>query len=678
MVKRIPFLLIAGLAVVVAACTQNGSSNPATAETASTTARERTGTTEQSYAGDTRAPEFPPDLDWLNTDRPLTLEQLRGKIVILDFWTYGCINCIHVIPDLKRLEEEFAQELVVIGVHSAKFENEADTDNIRQIILRYGLEHPVVNDADFAVWRSWGVQAWPTLAIVDPAGNVVGGHSGEGVYSLFKPVLDSLVQEFEGQIDSSPLDIKLEKAGLPETALSFPGKVLADADGDRLFIADTNHHRIIVTGLEDGNVIEVIGSGDRGRADGFLRTASFNQPQGLALSRDGERLYIADTENHLIRMVDLPTGQVSTVAGTGSKGTFPPTGGSSPTTGLNSPWDLALAGDRLYVAMAGYHQIWMIDLAEGVARPYAGNARESTTNGALDEAELAQPSGVDLDGKGRLYFADSESSSIRWADVDGEERMVGILAGSDQDLFSFGDEDGVGTEARLQHPLGVAVEAGYVWVADTYNSKIKRIDPDTGAVKTLAGGRGWRDGLDPLFYEPGGLDAANGKLYVADTNNHSVRTVDQATGETATLVLTGLERYAVDSDVDRFGGTVVTLDPFNVAPGSGSLILDVAFPAGYKVNPFAPSRFEWKVDGGVAALAPDAAGSVVNPSFPMEIPATFKAGDGSITGDLYLVYCEAEQESICLIEQARVVVPLMVGSGGSTVAIDYTIELPDL
>ena len=678
-VRRIGYLplLLVGLALVLAACTRTTAANDKTDAPTSTTAPETTNTTLQSYAGTTAAPEFPVGLDWLNTDRPLALEQLHGKIVILDFWTYGCINCIHVIPDLKRLEKEYAEELVVIGVHSAKFEAEADTDNIRQIILRYGLEHPVINDADFAVWSIWGAQAWPTLAIVDPAGNVVGAHSGEGVYDLFKPVLDSLVAEFEGQIDRSSLDIKLERIGLPETALSFPGKVLADAEGGRLFIADTNHHRIIVTGLDDGEVIEVIGSGAQGSGDGYLRTAAFNQPQGIALSEDGARLYIADTENHLIRMVDFSRGQVSKVAGTGHAGLFPPTGGVALSTGLNSPWDLTIDKNRLFVAMAGYHQIWVIDLEEGTAAPYAGNARESTVNGPLAEAELAQPSGVALDGTGRLYFADSESSSIRWADVDGDDRMVNILAGSDQDLFTFGDEEGVGTAARLQHPLGVVVDGEYVWVADTYNSKIKRIDPETAEVTTLVGGRGWRDGPDPLFYEPGGISAANGKLYVADTNNHSVRVIDQISGETETLVLTGLERFVIDAGDGAFPWKTVTLDQMAVAPGAGRLLLEVGLPSGYKVNPLAPSRFEWKVDGGVADLASEATGSVVNPSFPLEIPATFNTGTGSITGDLYIVYCESEQESICLIDQARVVVPLTVGAGGSTVAIKYAIELPD-
>ena len=241
---------------------------------------------ERSFAGTKPAPEFPAGLDWLNTDRALTLAQLRGKLVILDFWTYGCINCMHVIPELRRLEEEYPNELVIIGVHCAKFANETDTDNIRQIILRYRLEHPVVNDGDFLVWRIWGVRAWPTLVIIDPAGNVVGSYSGEGIYSLFKPIIKSLVQEFDakGLLDRTPLRLKLDKEGVPESGLSFPGKVLADETGGRLFIADTNHNRIVITDIASGRVLKVIGSGEPGLNDGDFRTSTFNHPQGMALT----------------------------------------------------------------------------------------------------------------------------------------------------------------------------------------------------------------------------------------------------------------------------------------------------------------------------------------------------------------------------------------------------------
>ncbi len=673
--------LLGAAALLLAACTA-GSSSPttspvATGEQAGSAAAPEEGTA-RSFAGTVAAPEFPPGLDWLNTEHPLTLAGLRGKLVLLDFWTYGCINCIHIIPDLERLEEEYADELVVIGVHSAKFDAEGNTENIRRIILRYGLQHPVVNDADFLVWRQYGARAWPTVVLIDPAGNVVGVHAGEGVYPVVQPVVEALVREFDTEIDRTPLRLRLERDGLPATVLSFPGKVLADVARNRLFIADSNHHRVVVARLEDGEVVAAYGSGRRGFADGAADVATFAQPQGMALATDGSTLFVADTGNHAIRAVDLATGEVSTLAGTGRKGLFPPAGGPLAETALYSPWDLERDGELLYVAMAGAHQVWVLDLAAGTAAPFAGSAREGTRNGTASEAELAQPSGLALDRAGRLYFADSESSSIRFVDRGDGEPEVGLLAGGASSLFEFGDRDGSGPEARLQHPLGVAVDAGYVWVADTYNSKIKRIDPAGGAVVTLAGEEGgWRDGPEPLFYEPGGIDAAGGMLYVADTNNHVVRIVDQETGATRTLVLKGLERFLPSGDEEDFRGRTISLQPVAVAAGPGSIVLDVRLPPGYKVNPDAPSRFEWRADGGAVTLAPGTGGAVVDPSFPLEFPAEFRRGEGTLTGDISVVYCEAERESICLFDQVRVSAPLRVGDGeSSVVTVAYDIELP--
>ena len=311
------------------------------------------------------APEFPTGLDWLNTEHPLTIESLRGKIVLLDFWTYGCINCIHVIPDLERLEEEFADELVVIGVHSAKFEQESATENIRRVVLRYDVHHPVVNDAGFDIWRSYQVRAWPSAYVIDPAGGVVGYHSGEGVYEVVKPVLDQLLEEFAGSIDRTPLALRLERQGLPQTVFSFPGKVTVDPNG-KLYISDSNHHRIVRTDLE-GRVEAVYGSGLEGFADGPSSEATFKDPQGTALSMDGSLLYVADTGNHALRVVDLASGEVTTVAGTGERA-WPPRRGPALTTPLASPWDVELdpGTGLLYVAMAGTHQIWFFDPDEGL------------------------------------------------------------------------------------------------------------------------------------------------------------------------------------------------------------------------------------------------------------------------------------------------------------------------
>jgi DNA-binding beta-propeller fold protein YncE len=622
-------------------------------------------------------------MDWLNTGRELSLEQLRGKVVLLDFWTYGCINCIHIIPDLERLEAEYPDELVVIGVHSAKFTNESATENIRQVILRYGLEHPVVNDPDFEVWNTWGARAWPTIVLIDPAGNVVGTHAGEGVYDVVQPIVASLTREFaeRGELDRTPVQLTLEAANRPQTVLSFPGKVLADSDGGRVFIADSGHHRIVVVD-PSGNVQAVYGSGMEGYRDGAALEAHFNSPQGLALGADGRTLYVADTNNHAIRTVDIVTGTVATAAGTGRLG-WPPTSGAATDVDLNSPWDLALSGDLLYVAMAGTHQIWSFDLAAGTIGPLVGNARESTKNGPLAEAELAQPSGLALGERGRLYIADAESSSIRFADVIGLDGVTGTLAGSDQSLFEFGDEDGLGTTARLQHPLAVVYDDsnGTLIIADTYNSKLKRIDPADGAVTTWLGAeQGWADGSQPRFFEPGGLSLADGTLYVADTNNHAIRLVDVATGTTETLIVKGIERFEPPPDAAGYRGTIINVDPVTAGSGPASFVLDIRLPNRYKVNEDAPSSLSWFVSGTGVTMADGADRSLTGATFPVEVAADLSPGDATVTSDLTVIYCREDAESLCFIEQLRFVVPVTVTAGGASarITLPFTIDVPDV
>ncbi|HEX8557308.1 MAG TPA: thioredoxin-like domain-containing protein, partial [Pyrinomonadaceae bacterium] len=366
--------------------------------------------------GRVRAPELEGGRGWLNTERPLTLAALRGKVVLLDFWTYGCVNCMHVIPDLKRLEAKYPKELVVIGVHSAKFENEKETENIRRIILRYGIEHPVVNDADFRIWNAYAVRAWPTQVLIDPAGYVVGSAAGEGNYDPIDRAVGQLVADARarGALDERPLKLALERAKTGDLPLAFPGKILADAAGDRLFISDSNHNRVVVTRL-DGALLYTIGSGERGRADGDFARAGFDGPQGLAL--DGDSLYVADTRNHLLRRADLKSRTVETVAGTGRQlQDYRVALETLKEQPLSSPWDLHLEGGRLYVAMAGPHQIWEFDTKTRRVAVFAGSGREARADGPRDEAAFAQPSGLAGDGR-TLYVADSESNIIRSVDL---------------------------------------------------------------------------------------------------------------------------------------------------------------------------------------------------------------------------------------------------------------------
>ena len=624
-----------------------------------------------------RAPEITGGRGWLNTDKPLTIAALKGKVVLLDFWTYGCINCIHIIPDLKRLEHKYANQLVVIGVHSAKFENEKDTENIRRIILRYELEHPVYNDADYAVWQSYGVRAWPTQVLIDPAGYVIGAVSGEGNYDLIDQVVAKAVNEFRkrGELNEQPLKLALERAKVGDLPLAFPGKVLADAKNDRLFIADSNHNRLVITKL-DGTLLETIGTGAPGASDGGFDKASFYRPQGMALN--GEELYVADTENHLIRKVDLKTKIVQTVAGTGEQARDYFKHGPARTIALSSPWDLQLLGSVLYITMAGTHQIWKLELDKQEVSTFAGSGREARLDGPLLEAGFAQPSGIASDGH-KLYIADSESNIIRAIALDDG----GVLTIAGGDLFDFGDVDGAGDRVRLQHPLGVVAIDDKIFIADTYNHKIKQLDPKTRGVKSFLGtGKpGQSDGSSPSFYEPGGLSIAAGKLYVADTNNHAVRVVDLKTKTTATLNIKGLEPPATSAGADQAGSEAgPNAEEMKVASQSlragsdGAIVAQVELPRGYHLNPAAPQRYRVSIENGarqvglMSATELGAIGhdqsisrSLKNLQLPLRIPIkSHEPGAAQLRVQLTLFYCREDNTGTCRIKTLVWRVPVEV------------------
>ena len=483
--------------------------------------------------GRVNAPEFPADADWLNTDRPLRLADFAGKLLLLDFWTYCCINCMHLLPTLQRLEREFPEELAVVGVHSAKYDQEHATENVRQAVMRYGIRHPVLNDAAMEAWQQYAVRAWPTLMFVDPAGRVVGKVEGELGFEQGAGLVRKMLEIFraEGTLRPGPrmYEVEAPRSGV----LRYPGKVITDPDEERLFIADSGHHRVLVTDME-GQIQTVIGSGEEGFADGVPEGARFSNPQGMALS--GEVLYVADTGNHAIRAVDLENAVVETVAGTGERGAGRVDGGPGPTVPLRSPWDVVLVGRRLFIAMAGSHQLWMYDLESGLATAVAGTGGEGIVDGLPEDALLAQPSGIAADEDGVLFFVDSETSAVRQADLITAYQVTTLVGAG---LFDFGDMDGEASSARMQHPLGIAVDGGVVYVADTYNNRIKRVGTETLTVATVAGtgGPGHEDGAfaSARFYEPGGLSILGGRIYVADTNNHAIRVLDAVSGTVSTL-----------------------------------------------------------------------------------------------------------------------------------------------
>jgi DNA-binding beta-propeller fold protein YncE len=425
-----------------------------------------------------------------------------------------------VLPQLRELEQRFPDRLVVVGVHSGKYIAERVTARIREAALRYEVHHPIVNDRQFRVWRSYAVRAWPTLAVVDPTGYVLGLHAGEFTSAMLAPLVEQMLAREGGAAPPAPhAPTVLDRPGIAPGTLRYPGKVAVD--GARIAVADSGHHRVLVGVLEDGGrrmrVDRVIGGG--GDDSGVAADALFRAPQGLAFA--GETLFVADPGAHVVRAIDLSSGGVRTVAGIAGRQLR--TQADLDAGALSSPWDVVVVGDTLYVAMAGTHQLWAVGTDGSGLRVHAGGRGEDLVDGPLATALLAQPMGIATDGE-RLYFVDAESSAVRAADL-APAGAVHTIVGTG--LFDFGDEDGTGDDVRMQHQQGVALHpaGGRLLVADSYNDSLKWVEPVTRRVETWV-----RD-----LHEPGGVAFGAGRVYVADTNAHRIAVVDEATGAVAAL-----------------------------------------------------------------------------------------------------------------------------------------------
>ncbi|TFG15740.1 MAG: redoxin domain-containing protein [Promethearchaeota archaeon] len=476
--------------------------------------------------------DFPENLEWINTSEPLTLKKLKGHVILLDFWTYCCINCIHVLNDLRYLEDKYKNDpVIVIGVHSAKFNNEKDKDNIRSAVSRYEIKHPVLIDNDLILWRGYRINAWPSFIVIGTDGKVMGRAAGEGKRDLLDNFISRALKKGKNDGTISSQKYEIQPDIFIESFLKFPGKITVDPQENHLYISDSNHNRIVKVQLEEdeiGKVLNIIGNGQKGFKDSNFDEAQFNLPQGIAY-RD-KKLYVADTENHLIREINFNTNIVKTIAGTGKQGFIRNYNGDPLNISLSSPWDLAINEQFLYIAMAGTHQIWVLDLDKNIIRNFAGSGREDIIDGELDEAALAQPSGLALDKENyKLYFADSEVSGLRFIDL--KNKLVKTLIG--KGLFKFGMKEGPFNQALLQHPLGVDVEHNRIYIADTYNHAIRIADLETQQLTNLIFRP--RKGICkigdkncdqlPLF-EPNDVVYYNNKLYIADTNNHLIRIFD--------------------------------------------------------------------------------------------------------------------------------------------------------
>ncbi|MGO2037103.1 MAG: NHL domain-containing thioredoxin family protein [Brevibacterium sp.] len=597
---------------------------------------------------------------WMNSGgKELSLADLRGKVVLLDFWTFCCINCLHVLDELRPLEEKYGQELVIIGVHSPKFEFERTVEAVDQAVERYQVEHLVLDDPDLVTWQAYTARAWPTLAVIDPEGYLVATLSGEGHAAGLGEIIEGLIDEHSTKGTLHSGDGPYVPPPAPETELFYPGKVTELPSGN-LLVADSGHHSLVEYDAAGQDIIRRIGTGERGAADGDFATASFSEPGGITVlpadlaAEVGYHLVVADTVNHTLRGIDLENETVTTIAGTGEQhmvgaidnvlGTHGELGrydGPALNVKLSSPWDVlfAPATGEVIVAMAGNHTIWSFDPAAGSIRLLSGTMNEGLTDGDGETAWFAQSSGLDLGSEGEVLIADSETSAIRRLDPGTGEVTTLVGVG----LFDFGFRDGPATEARLQHPLGVAtLPDGSIAIADTYNGAIRRYDFTTNEVSTLA--RGLREPSDILVIDGGGAeDAGTGADGAGDAE---AADAELLVVESAAHALT---RVRLPKDAQRVDEGALTSKRPSTEIASGPVSVSVSFtvPAGQKLDDrwgdptylqvsSTPPELIVSGGGGAEGLSRDI---VIDPEFTsgvLHVTARAAACDGEPGGEIPL------------------------------------------
>ncbi|MGY5053708.1 NHL domain-containing thioredoxin family protein [Streptomyces sp. 900105755] len=582
-----------------------------------------------------RAPELIGKGGWINTGgKQLSLAELRGRIVIADFWTFCCVNCLHVLDELRELEERHRDTVVIVGVHSPKFVHEAEHQAVVDAVERYGVEHPVLDDPELATWKQYAVRAWPTLVVIDPEGYVVAQHAGEGHAHAIARLVEELEAEHEAKGTLRRGDGPYVAPEPEPTALRFPGKALLLPSGNFL-VSDTTRHQLVELAEDAETVVRRIGSGTRGFADGTGETAAFNEPQGLALLDDGS-VVVADTVNHALRRLDLVTGAVSTLAGTGRQWwQGSPTAGPAREIDLSSPWDVAVFGGKVWIAMAGVHQLWTYDPETGTVAVAAGTTNEGLVDGPAAEAWLAQPSGLAATAD-RLWLADSETSALRWVDPDGH---VHTAVGTG--LFDFGHRDGAAGQALLQHPLGVtALPDGSVAVSDTYNHALRRYDPATGQVTTLA----------TDLREPSDAVLAGDEIVVVESARHRL-----------TRLRLPEEAVRVESVAHRTQRAATEVAP-------GRLRLDVVFqaPAGQKLDTrYGPST-RLLVSSTPPELLLKGEGADTDLSRELDLNPAITEGVLHVSATAASCDDEANDYPACHVHQQDWGVPVRITEGGAS------------
>lgn len=516
-----------------------------------------------------RAIPFPDSLQWLNTPSPLTLQQFKGKFLLLSFWTSSSSLSTGQQKQLESLQKD-NPGLEVVVVHSGKYDSERITDNIRNAVIENNITFPVVNDSAFTLWGAYGIEAWPSNILINPDGAIVARSQGAELSNS----IQSEISKHKGKLKTYGAHSGSELQRFRQGLMLYPSFIESDHIFS-LFITESRGHRILQADFS-GTVEQAIGTGKQGYRDGNLHNAQFSFPKETAYDAKDSILYIADSGNDAIRAYHLKTGEVTTVLGNGSRQMSNPKSIQGTEQGLNQPTGLELVGNDLYIAMTGWNQIWKLDTKTSLAEPVAGSGKFGFEDGKNLKCTLAEPFALTSDPEGIIYFTEMQSSAVRML----KNRSVSTLVGTG--VFEFGDVDGRSNKAKLQGPSGIVYHNDNLYVADEYNNKIKKVDPYSGKTETLLGAP---SNPNKKFNHPSGIAVLRNELFIADKYNQLIWRYAPGTGDTEIYQINNISQLPLNLINNQ---QILETDTILIPHGASAIDMVLAFDSSWVIAKHLP------------------------------------------------------------------------------------------
>ena len=587
--------------------------------------------------------------NWINVANPLTLKDLKGRVILLNFWTYDCVACTHILPQIKKLENELGNKLTVISIHSGKFDNQKNLNSIIKATLRHDITHAVINDSNLTIWNSFGVKAWPTLILIDPKGNIKKTYVGEKEADNLTDDVKKITNKFRYDLNRDPLPLLLEKNKIAKRVLNYPTKIeyvknfpFRAHNAPAFLIANSGKNNILVSSLS-GEIILQIGSGKSGFRDGSFEDAEFNMPTGMLY--DAGKLYVADSGNHSIRLINFKEQSVATIVGSGQKGgAITKSSIAAKDAELSFPTDLEFypSINQIAIANSGSNQILQYDLAKQEISALAGNGNMGIDDGKYPQNSLAQPYDLAI-YNGKLYFVDSETSALRILEKDG---IVKTLIG--KGLFDFGYKNGSKNQALMQHPLALTADDTGIYISDSFNHAIRKYDPISGEISTAIGGSkgdSLGSSSNTKFDEPEGIISILDRFYLVDSNNNRIVIINR--GKFSSELLDILPPLQLPKDgFLQYLPNLYKADEARVANQNVSLKINLK--KGWKINDLGPSFINLleMVNDEEANLITTFDWNMITNN-ELKLPKLDDSKSYILQGVIY--YCEDKKNALCYV-----------------------------